>query len=87
MSDKKDDVISKAYHEFYGSAVDTYHQVKKQDPTIKLQDVKNWFERNFIWKTNLRGFNRYIAQKPHQEYQIDSFFMPETDGEEYQIVW
>ena len=45
--------------------------------------MKKWFDGNFARKTNLRGFNSYVAQKPYEEYQVDLFFMPESDGEEY----
>ena len=82
MSDKND-IIAKAYNEFYGSVKDTYNLAKKSDKSITLADVKKWFDGNFARKTNLRGFNSYVAQKPHEEYQIDLFFMPESDGEEY----
>ena len=82
MSDKND-IIAKAYNEFYGSVKDTYNLAKKSDKSITLAEVKKWFDGNFARKTNLRGFNSYVAQKPYEEYQIDLFFMPESDGEEY----
>ena len=82
--DSKNDIISKTYHEFYGSQKDTFLQARKQDNTITMEDVKKWFNNNFVRKTNLRGFNSFIAHHPYQEYQIDLFFMPESDGKEYQ---
>jgi hypothetical protein len=85
MADEsKNDIIANTYHEFYGSQRDTFLQARKQDKSITMEDVKKWFGENFVRKTNLRGFNSFIAQHPHQEYQIDLFFMPESDGEEYQ---
>ena len=81
MSDKND-IIAKAYNEFYGSVKDTYNLAKKSDNNT-LADVKKWFDGNFAKKTNLRGFNNDVAQKPYEEHQIDLFFMPESDGEEY----
>ena len=65
MSDKND-IIAKAYNEFYGSVKDTYNLAKKADKSITLADVKNWFDGNFARKTNLRGFNSYVAQKPYE---------------------
>ena len=56
MSDKND-IIAKAYNEFYGSVKDTYNLAKKTDKSITLADVKKWFDGNFARKTNLRGFN------------------------------
>ena len=78
--DSKNDIISKTYHEFYGSQKDTFLQARKKDNTITMEDVKKWFNNNFVRKTNLRGFNSFIAHHPYQEYQIDFFFMPESDG-------
>ena len=77
----KNDTIAKAYNEFYVSVKDTYNLAKKSDKSITLADVKKWFDGNFARKTNLRGFNSYVAQKPYEEYQVDLFFMPESDGE------
>ena len=82
--DSKNDIISKAYHEFYGSQKDTFLQARKQDKTITLEDVKTWFNNNFVRKTNLRGFNSSSAHHPYHEYQIDLFFMPESDGKAFQ---
>ena len=82
--DSKNDTISKTYHEFYGSQKDTFLQARKKDNTITQEDVKKWFNNNFDRKTNPRGFNSFIAHHPYQEYQIDLFFMPESDGKEYQ---
>jgi uncharacterized protein YjdB len=56
-----DETIEKAYNEFFGNIRDTYIQAKEKDPSIKLDDVKKWFEKNKVRKTNLAGYNSFIA--------------------------
>ena len=43
-----DGLIKKVYYDpsGYGTVQDTYKDVKKLDSTIKVSDVKDWFERN-----------------------------------------
>ena len=82
MPDKKD-TIAQVYNEFYGSIRETYNDAHKKDASIKYQDVKNWFDNSFTRKTNLRGFNSYIADYPHQEYQMDLFFINDLENQEY----
>jgi hypothetical protein len=68
-----DKTIEKAYNEFFGNIRDTYTQAKEKDPSIKLDDVKKWFEKNKVRKTNLAGYNSFVADHAKQEYQIDLF--------------
>ena len=81
----KDKIISKTYNEFFGSIKNTYADAKKLDRTITLKDVKAWFDKSFIRKKNLKGFNSYIAQHPHEEYQMDLFFINDLEDQEYKI--
>jgi hypothetical protein len=68
MADK-DKIISSVYHDFYGSMTDTFNEVKNKDPSINYDDVKEWFSKNVVRRTNVNGFNSFIAQEPYQEYQ------------------
>ena len=82
----KDEIISRVYHEFYGSINNTYADARKIDKSITLKDVKAWFDKSFVRKKNLKGFNSYIAQHPHEEYQMDLFFfINDLDDQEYGI--
>ena len=78
MSGKKDDIIEKTYNEFYGSITNTLRDARKIDPSIKYLDVKD-----FTRKTNLKGYNSYIANFPHEEYQIDLFFINDLEDQEF----
>ena len=52
MSDNpdKNTTIAQVYGEFVGSVADTLRDARKKDPSIKLQDVKDWFANNFLRK-------------------------------------
>ena len=43
----KDEIIEKAYKEFFGSIADTTKEAKKLDKSITLADVKTWFNNKF----------------------------------------
>ena len=75
----KNDIISKVYHDpaGFGSNAATLEDANKFDPSITLQDIKEWKSKNIERKTNLKGFNSFIAEKPFQEFQIDLFFLPD----------
>ena len=78
----KDDIIEKAYKEYFGSIADTTKEAKKLDKSITLADVKTWFNNRFARKTKQLQ-NSDIANHAYEEYQMDLFFMPESDGEEF----
>ena len=81
----KKDIIEKVYNDYYGSIKQTYEESKKIDPTIKYDDIKKYFEQNRVRRTNLKGYNSFIADHFKQEYQIDLFFINEDDNQEYSI--
>ena len=85
MSKNKDDIIEKTYNEFYGSITNTLRDARQIDPSIKYQDVKDWYEKQFIRKTNLKGYNSYIANFPNEEYQMDLFFINDLENQEFKI--
>ena len=49
MTDKEK-VISNVYNEFYGSINNTLKEAQKIDPSIKYQDVKQWFDKSLTRK-------------------------------------
>ncbi len=77
MEAERDGVIEKIYTDpaGFGSVMNTFKEVLKVDPTITLEEVKEWIEKNTQRKTNLPGYNSYVAPGPKHEYQIDLFFM------------
>ena len=81
----KKDIIEKVYNDFYGSIKQTYEEARKLDPTIKYDDIKKYFEQHRVRRTNLKGYNSFVADHYKQEYQIDLFFVNESDEQEYSI--
>ena len=77
--------MKKVYNDYYGSIKQTYEEARKIDPTIKYDDIKKYFEQNRVRRTNLKGYNSFIADHFKQEYQIDLFFINEDDNQEYNI--
>ena len=48
-------LVEKIYYDpaGYGTVQETYKEAKKLDSTIKVSDVKDWYERNIDRKNNL----------------------------------
>ena len=64
----------------------TYEDVKQKDKSITYVDVKQWFDTNISrTKTQLNGYNSFIASEPKEEYQMDLFFMNDLKDPEFNI--
>ena len=74
----KNDIISKAYNEFYGSVKETFTRARKQDNSFTLADLQKWFDGNFVRKTNLRGSNSYIGSPTRSIRSICSSCLKQT---------
>ena len=81
----KNETIEKVYNDFYGSIKQTYEEARKIDPTIKYDDIKKYFEQHRVRRTNLRGYNSFIADHHKQEYQMDLFFINENTEQKFNI--
>jgi len=81
----KADIIRKIFFEEggYGSIKNTLKDVQKIDPTIKYEDVKKWKEQNTERKTNLRGYNSFVANGPLDEVQMDLMFFSDLKDSEF----
>ena len=80
----KNEIIAKVYLDpaGFGSNANTLQDARKFDKSITLQDVKDWKAKNLERKTNLKGYNSFIADRPFQEFQIDLFFLPDLKEKE-----
>ena len=78
MDDDKDinKIISDVYYSpgGYASMSQTLADTKTKEKSIKMEDVKNWFNQHVIPSREPRGFNSWIADHPRQEYQSDLIF-------------
>ena len=75
MSDTKAKNISKTYNDLsgFGSIKQTFEEARKKDKTITLNDVKAWKEHNIVRKTNLKGYNSYIAAEARGRILYDKW--------------
>ena len=82
-----DKIIDKIYHDpaGHGSMKTTYEDAKKKDKSITYGDIQAWFKKNIERKTQLKGYNSFIASEPKQEYQMDLFFMNYLKDPEFNI--
>ena len=80
MSDK-DKIISEIYYDQagFGSIATTYKDAKKKDASITTQNVRDWFQESVERKKQLSGYNSFVAPKINYEYQLDLFFISQTD--------
>lgn len=67
-----EDSISKVYYDPAGfsSIKTTFEDARENDKTITLDQVKQWFKENVEKKTQLNGFNSFVAPYPYYEYQF-----------------
>ena len=82
----KDDVIKNIYFDRsgFGSVATTFKDAKAKEPSITLNDVKDWFKKNTEVKKKQRGINSFVAPYNNHTYQVDIFFMGKTDFENTQ---
>ena len=82
----KDDVIKNIYFDRsgFGSVATTFKDAKAKEPSITLNDVKEWFKKNTEVKKKQRGINSFVAPYNNHTYQVDIFFMGKTDFENTQ---
>ena len=80
----KDEAISRSYYDLagFGSITSTLKDALKFNSTVTYEDVKAWKQTNVERKTNLKGFNSFIAEKPFEEFQIDLFFTPDLKADD-----
>ena len=83
----KDKIISQAYNDplGFGSISNTLKDARKIDASITLEDIKKWKHNNIERKTQLRGYNSFIAHKPFEEFQVDLFFMNDLEDQKYKV--
>ena len=58
----------------YGSMKTTLQDAKKKDPSIQMEDVKQFSSKNVDEKRKPRGENSFVAPSPYWEYQLELIF-------------
>ena len=82
----KNDVIKNIYFDRsgFGSVATTFKDAKAKEPSITLNDVKEFFKNNVEVKKKQKGINSFVAPYNNHTYQVDIFFMGKTDFENTQ---
>ena len=86
MSSEKQKIINDIYFDRagFGSKATTLADAKKKDPTIKKEDVEQFFRKNVEIKRKDTKWNSFVAPHNKYSYQIDLFFMGYYDFDEEQ---
>ena len=76
MVNTEEETISKIYNDLsgFGSIQQTFQEARKLDKTITMNDIKDW-KKEIVRKSNLKGYNSYVASEPRFEYQVDPFYV------------
>jgi hypothetical protein len=84
--DKKQEIIKRVYTDEagYGSKKETLDDARQVDKSITMNDVNEFFTKYQERKTNLRGYNSYVADAAYEEFQVDLFFTNDWDEFEKQ---
>ena len=76
--------IGKSYYDEedgFGSMAKTLKDAKKYNDEVTMDDVRKWFAKHIGTKLQLRGYNRFIANRSYEYYQIDIFFFEDLSKE------
>ena len=84
----KDSIIAKIYNDpaGFGSMQTTLADARKIDKTITIDDVRDRYNKNVERKTNLKGYNSFVASAPRDEYQIDIMFFTDLKDPDYGLA-
>ncbi len=63
----------------------TYEVAKQKDQSITYGDIQARFKKSIERKTQLKGYNSFVASEPKQEYQMDLCFMNYLKDPEFNI--
>ena len=81
MSDSKQKIISDVYFDpsGFGSKSNTFKDAKAKDATITRGDVEKFFKENVDEKRKPRGMNSFVAPHNNHTFQMDLFFISQSD--------
>ena len=81
QSPDKQKIISDIYFDRagFGSRATTLKDAREKDPSIKKEDVDEFFKKNVEVKAKQRGYNSFVAPHNNHTYQVDIFFISKKD--------
>ena len=68
-----EEIIKEVYETSFGTAYETYKDAVKKDPSIRLQDVKNYLNSREDKQTHFKykKYNSFVSPGVNYEYEID----------------
>ena len=66
----------------FGSKATTLKDAKAKEPSIRMEDVEEFFRKNVEVKKKARGENSFMPPEPFYEYQLDVVFFISRDDME-----
>ena len=87
IMDNKNAIISKIYFDKsgYGSIKTTFEDARKKDNSITIEDVKQFFNEKVNKKTQLKGYNSFVAPYAYYEFQFDLFFIQDLENQKNKV--
>ena len=84
----KHNTISRMYNDLsgFGSLKQTLADAREVDPSIRLDDVRQWMEENTTRKQQLKGQNSFIGNGPHHQYQLDLMLIKHLENQQYEAT-
>jgi hypothetical protein len=65
----------------FGSIISTFKEAFKQDKTITLNYVRQWFKSNLETTKQVEGSNSFVAPYPYYENQLDLMFFADLKNQ------
>ena len=81
--ESKNELSNKLYYDPSGfqSQQRLYQEAKKIDKTIKITEVKDWYEKNVNETRYYGGKKSFVAPHPNYEYQMALFFVSDLENQ------
>ena len=77
---ENEEIIKEAYGKLFGTAYETYRQVVKEHPNIRLQDVKDYLNKrdDIQVKFKHQQNTSFVSSKPLFVFEVDLLDMGAT---------
>ena len=84
----KNKIIEDVYLENFDTAYNVYKVAYKKDPSIRLQDVKDYLNSREDKQTTFKHkkFNSFVSKHPLYEIEIDVMDMGGKEGEHLALI-
>ena len=80
--------VSRVYNDLSGfcSLNQTLADAREVDPSIRLDDVRQWMEVHTKRKKQLPGQNSFVGNGAHHEYPLDLMCLKHLENQQYEAA-